>query len=136
MFISLIAITPINMKYTETNYGLTKRKDLKIIPIVIILTTFLITINLLCNNIYAQSTCLPRNVQHWDKIIFKITNPDLAKKAKFDPNTELDIKVIDDPNKVADIKQKVLDFLHVANASKNDINITNVDYAIICVGQG
>jgi hypothetical protein len=79
--------------------------------------------------------CSQNNVQHWDKIIFAIVDPDLAKKVNLTANTELDIKILDDPHKVADIKQKVLDFLNVPNAPKKAIQILDVEYAIICASQ-
>ena len=72
------------------------------------------------------------DVQHWDKIVFFIRTPDLASKVNLPANTELDIKVLDDPHKVADIKQEVLTFLEVPNEPKSAIQIVNVDYSIIC----
>ena len=48
---------------------------------------------------------------HSDKIVFFIKSPILAGDLHLVPETEYDIKVLDDPHKVADIKQKVLDFL-------------------------
>ena len=44
----------------------------------------------------------------------------------------LDIKVLDDPHKVSDIKQKVLDFLKIPGTPKAALRIVGVDYAIIC----
>lgn len=74
-------------------------------------------------------------VQHWDKIVFSIINPDLARKVNLTANTELDIKVLDDPTKVADIKQKVLTFLNVPKplipVFRNSIKIINVEYAVV-----
>ena len=55
----------------------------------------------------SNSVCPIENVQHWDKIIFVIKSPKLAAKVKLPVNTELDIKVRDDPTKVAVLKQKV-----------------------------
>jgi hypothetical protein len=71
-------------------------------------------------------------VKHWDKIVFDITDPNIAKKLNLTANTELDIKVLDDLKKVADIKQKVLDFLKVPNENKSSIQILDVEYAVIC----
>jgi hypothetical protein len=79
--------------------------------------------------------CPEKNVQHWDKIIFAITDPILAKKVNLTAGTELDIKVLDDPHKVVDIKQKVLDSLKVPTAPKKAIRILDVNYAIICASQ-
>lgn len=78
------------------------------------------------------SACAKGNVQHWDKIVFMITDPKLATKTNLTANTELDIKVLDDPKKVADLKQKVLNFLGNAKGNKSSIRIIDVDYAIIC----
>jgi len=78
------------------------------------------------------SACAKGNVQHWDKIVFMITDPKLATKANVTANTELDIKVLDDPKKVADLKQKVLNFLGDAKGNKSTIRIVDVEYAIIC----
>ena len=47
-----------------------------------------------------------KNVQHWDKNVFVGPNRQVAKRANVSANTELDIKVRDDPHKVADIKQQ------------------------------
>jgi hypothetical protein len=81
------------------------------------------------------SVCPEENVQHWDKILFVITNPQVAKKANVTANTELDIKVLDDPHKVADIKQKVVDFLKLPSSDKTAIKILDINYAIICALQ-
>ncbi|MFL6319046.1 MAG: YncE family protein [Nitrososphaeraceae archaeon] len=80
----------------------------------------------------SPAACPTRNFQHWDKIVFKIVSSDLAQKLSLAANTELDIKVQDDPNKVADIKQKVFDFLKVPYASRYGIEIIDVNYAIVC----
>ena len=81
-------------------------------------------------------SCPSKNVQHWDKIVFSITNPRLASSVNQIPNTPLDIKVLDDPNSVADIKKKVLNFLKVQDnpQNRNAISIFEIEYAIICAG--
>ncbi|MGB8032264.1 MAG: hypothetical protein WCF03_00375 [Nitrososphaeraceae archaeon] len=61
-----------------------------------------------------------------------ITSPDIARRVNLTANTELDIKVLDDPHKVSDVKQKVLDFLMIPTAPKAALRIVGVDYAIIC----
>jgi hypothetical protein len=78
---------------------------------------------------------------HMDKIIFQITG-DL--KAQLDADqpaldavpkrTDLDIKVIDNPRTVADLKGKVLTFLGAMDTADNRelIRITDVEYAVIC----
>jgi hypothetical protein len=81
------------------------------------------------------SVCKVESVQHWDKIVFTVTDPRLASQANVTANIELDIKVLDDPQKVADLKQKVLNFLGVPNGNKNAIKIIDVEYAIICAMQ-
>jgi hypothetical protein len=55
--------------------------------------------------------CLANNVQHWDKIIFQISDAGLAANLKLPAESMIDIKVLDDATKVADIEKKVLDFL-------------------------
>ena len=76
--------------------------------------------------------CPESNIQHWDKIEFSIVSTTLAQRLNLSANSELDIKVLDDPHKVADLKQKVLNFLLVPNAPKSAIKIIDVEYAIIC----
>ena len=76
--------------------------------------------------------CPASHVQHWDKIVFFIKSPNLAGNLHLVPETEYDIKVLDDPHKVADIKQKVLDFLNVPNEPRDSIHILEVGYAMIC----
>ena len=61
-----------------------------------------------------------------------INDPEVAKKANVTAKTELDIKVLDDPHKVADLKQKVLDFLNLPPSDRRAIQILDVNYAIIC----
>jgi YVTN family beta-propeller protein len=79
--------------------------------------------------------CPTKNIQHWDKIVFKILSSDLAERLNLTAGTELDIKIQDDPSKVADIKQKVLDSLQVPDAPRNATEIIDVNYAIICASQ-
>jgi hypothetical protein len=78
---------------------------------------------------------------HMDKIIFRITDELLAAaaadQAQLDAvprNSALDIKVLDDPRTVADLKAKVLTFLgaQVTAANRNAITVTDVDYAVVC----
>ena len=76
--------------------------------------------------------CLADNIQHWDKIAFMITSPDLAQRVNLPANTELDIKVLNDTSKAVDIKQKVLEFLKVPNEPKDTIQILGISYDIIC----
>ncbi len=78
--------------------------------------------------------CPDENIQHWDKIAFSINNPRLAGSLRLTANTPLDIKVLDDPLTVADIKQKVLTFLKAPDNPQNRraISIIDIEYAIIC----
>jgi hypothetical protein len=78
---------------------------------------------------------------HADKIIFRLTGPiqaaQAADQAALDAvkrNTELDIKVLDDPATVADLKGKVLTFLGGVDnvASRQFVKIIDVDYAMVC----
>ena len=78
---------------------------------------------------------------HMDKIIFQITGPLTALNAAdqmalnlVPQQTTLDIKVLDDPRTVADVKGKVLTFLGAADSAVNRsaIKIDDVDYAVVC----
>jgi len=78
---------------------------------------------------------------HMDKIIFHITGdlfaPDPAVQAQLNlipKNSKLDIKVLDDPNTIADLKGKVLTFMGAPNTPVNraQIFIDDVDYAVVC----
>jgi hypothetical protein len=90
--------------------------------------------------LYAQpsptetSTCTQESTQHWDKIIFEIKNKKIAEQVQQPKDTELDIKVRDDPNEVADLKKKILDFLGLPINSENrkGIKILNVEFSILC----
>ena len=83
---------------------------------------------------YSSIACPAKNVQHWDKIVFVIKSADLSKRLKLPAISELDIKVLDDPTKVADLKKNVLNFLKVPNEPRSSIEIRNVEYSIICTG--
>lgn len=50
-------------------------------------------------------------VRHWEKIIVVITDSSVARQFGVPHNSELDIKVLDDPEEVADLKGKVRGFL-------------------------
>ena len=80
---------------------------------------------------------------HSDKIVFMIGEGVLQPLAAADivtlnrlPRlTELDIKIRDNPEAVADIKAKVLTFLGAANTASNRdlIKVTDVEYtAVLC----
>jgi len=82
----------------------------------------------------AQIICPGNNLEHWDKIIFKVTSADIATKSDMPLNSELDIKVLDNVNKVTDLKEKILDFIHLPdnNQTRNAIQIIGINYAIVC----
>ena len=78
---------------------------------------------------------------HMDKIIFQIIGPltalnpadQLALNA-VPQKTTLDIKVLDNPRTVADVKGKVLTFLGAADTPVNRgwVQVDDVDYAVVC----
>ncbi len=82
------------------------------------------------------------SLQHWDKIIFTssatIKRPDTSLIPK---NHIVDIKVLDDPQDVADLEQKVVDFLNEGGFTrtgggpfgKAHITVNDVEYSIACV---
>lgn len=78
---------------------------------------------------------------HADKIIFRLTNHPQAVNANdqmalnaLPLNEEMDIKVLDDPGTIADLKGKVLTFLRAVNnpANRALLKIVDVDYAMVC----
>ncbi len=78
---------------------------------------------------------------HADKIIFRLAGQLQAANAADQPildlmprNTELDIKVLDNPKKVADLKGKVLTFIGAVDNSANrgGVGIQQVQYAMVC----
>lgn len=90
--------------------------------------------------------------EHWDKIIFEIVRDPSGKIPHEFLKTELDIKVLDKPGFVADIRHKITDVLvtgpPVDPASHEDavfptlsgdeagnlkLNIIDVVYAIVCI---
>lgn len=99
------------------------------------------TLSLLCAPIvYGQagsnesSTCTLESTKHWDKIIFELKDKRVAEKVQQPVNTELDIKVLDNPKEVADLKKKILDFLGlpVNPETRKAIKILDVDFAVVC----
>src|SRR5215210_6161247 len=82
----------------------------------------------------AQTICPKENVQHWDKIVFKVTSNDIASSANLPIDSELDVKIVDNPKEVADIKKKVLDFIHIADTpeARRAIEIISINHSIIC----
>jgi hypothetical protein len=83
----------------------------------------------------------PVRAVHMDKVIFHITDFLLAVDAgdqaalnAVPRNSRLDIKVLDNPTTVADLKGKVLSFLGAVDGPVNRerIVIDDVDYAVVC----
>jgi hypothetical protein len=81
------------------------------------------------------------NAAHADKIIFQLSgalpaaDPDDQAALNAVPrDTELDIKVRDNPTTVADLKGKVLTFLGAVDnaATRQNVKIINVVYAMVC----
>ena len=68
------------------------------------------------------------------KKIDDIVGETISGSLGFITETQLDIKVLDDPTTVADIEKKVLDFLKLPDNEQNRdaIAILDVEYAIIC----
>lgn len=78
---------------------------------------------------------------HADKIIFTLSGAiqaqlpaDQAALNAMPRNTELDIKVLDNPLTVAGLKGKVLTFIGAVNSAPNRaaVKIIDVDYAMVC----
>ena len=78
---------------------------------------------------------------HADKIIFTISGAlpaaqpqDQAALNAVPRDSELDIKVLDDPRTIADLKGKVLSFMRAADtaAARMAIKVIDVDYAMVC----
>jgi hypothetical protein len=79
-------------------------------------------------------------IWHFDKIVFAITGQLKAASDADQPRlnalprtTELDIKVLDNPKTVADLKGKVLTFLGALPSPENrpSIRILEVEYAVV-----
>ena len=94
----------------------------------------------------ALSVCpaaAPKRIFHFDKAIFQILTGNLVPIIAADAaalnalprNTALDIKIIDVPTTVADLKGKVLSFLGAQGSAANRqlLRITDVEYsAVVC----
>lgn len=79
--------------------------------------------------------CPDSAIQHWDKIVFMITRQNVAANLQVPFRSPLDVKVLDDPNTVADLKLKVMDFFRTHLGSnipdfREAIDIISVAYAI------
>ncbi|MGD9674251.1 MAG: hypothetical protein AB7U98_12325 [Candidatus Nitrosocosmicus sp.] len=86
------------------------------------------------NKTYIKPACTSNNIQHWDRIIFKITNLELAENLGLPQNSELGITIYDDPMKVVDLKQEILTSFGpgtVGSLTEN-IDIVDIEYATGC----
>jgi len=116
------------------------------------------TINAINTSIANAALCPEGNIQHWDKVIFNATL--VAQALDIDFNTPqgktpliegrtFDVKVLDDPNQLADLQEKVAQKLNSLGYSKDNalepfvhdikwfnIIIVDVEYAIVCVQPG
>jgi len=90
-----------------------------------------------------SGACLPENVKHWDKIIFKNKKEILDSDGNglFDKNTIMDIKVLDDPTQIEFPMDKVVERLNLTpwtndkglEFTTDDLKLIDVEYAIVCV---
>lgn len=78
---------------------------------------------------------------HTDKIIFSLSGALVAANAADQAalnavprDTELDIKVLDDPRTVADLRGKVLSFIGALDnpQQRQGVKIIDVEYAMVC----
>jgi hypothetical protein len=92
----------------------------------------------------ACPTATTKRIFHFDKVVFQIATGNLVPVIAADAaalkalprNTDLDIKIIDDPRTVSDLESKVLSFLGAQPANPGNrqlLRITEVEYsAIVC----
>jgi hypothetical protein len=94
----------------------------------------------------ALSVCpagVPKRIFHFDKVIFQLAPGNLVPIVAADAgalnalprNSDLDIKIIDDPRFIAGLEGKVLSFLGAANNVNNRdrLRISDVEYTtIVC----
>jgi galactitol-specific phosphotransferase system IIB component len=78
--------------------------------------------------------CPIPSAQYWERIDFMVTSPELAAKLGVSPNTELNVKLMTDPNSVEDMRQAVLDFFNAntTEADKPSIQILGTLNDVIC----
>ena len=85
--------------------------------------------------------CIP---EHWDKIIFENEDDLLNRDGNLaaEEGSIMDIKVLDDPNRIEFPMQKAVQFLNDAQWTTDDgepitledLELIDVEYAIVCVG--
>ena len=59
-------------------------------------------------SINCNEGCPTINVQHWDKVAFKIIRQNLANQLNLPYNSELDIKILGTGNGLTDLKKEIL----------------------------
>lgn len=83
----------------------------------------------------------PVFAEHVDKVIFRLTGAIQAMQPGDQPalnniprNTKLDIKVLDNPETIADLEGKVLSFIGAVDnaASRSALVVDEVAYAMVC----
>ncbi len=92
-----------------------------------------------------SAACLPENVKHWDKIVFK-SKKDFFNAAGvvIDKKSIMDIKVLDDPNLIEFPMKKAADKLNSAGwttvngdpFTPGGLKLIDIEYAIVCVTTG
>jgi len=81
----------------------------------------------------ARTICPQANIQHWDKIVFKVNFPDIAMNANLPVGSELDIKILDNPKEVSYIRKGSWNLYIFLTRPKPDKDlIIGVDHTIIC----
>jgi galactitol-specific phosphotransferase system IIB component len=75
-----------------------------------------------------------KTIQHWEKFDFLITSRELAAKLGVSPNTELNVKILSDPNSIEDMRQAILDSFkkNTTESDKSAIHILGTLNDVIC----
>ncbi len=88
-----------------------------------------------------SSVCPPSGqVQHWDKIIFKIKKDKTNSIPPEYLNTDLDLKILDPPGTIVNLKQEIINhlkqqfFLQQLEPADVKIDIVDVRYEVITCG--
>lgn len=110
---------------------------------IILLTSSVFTTNVTAQTALPSTACPPLGqVQHWDKIIFKIKKDrNVPPLSTFFVGSEFDIKVLDDPDTVVNLqalaRTKLVSVFGITQAQANnlDIGIEQVEYQTVSCGQ-
>ena len=116
----------------------TARNSFRALPLIAALALFLPAGAALAQGQNTPPQILPcpdAATRHWDKIVFRITDKKVAERLRVPLRAPLDIKVLDDPNSVADLQLKVIDFFRnrlglPLPEFRDAIDIEQVSYAI------